>query len=1126
MANQGFNKLDQLSVDDDHRELPLLNVVALGASAGGLEVIQHWFDNIPPDTGAAYVVLQHLAQGHVSMMDHLLSQHTAMPISVVETTRRMKPNHIYLMSPEKKLDIDGHFLVANDRYTDGEPKFDYPINNFFKRMAANNKINGTAVVLSGTGSDGSLGIKSLYESGGLVLVQDPAEAEFNGMPINAISTGVADMVDGVSVLANALVSYLKSSSKVVEVDDTGRPVRQQLEKSRSSLQQIFDLLQSSSGIDFSLYKLASVNRRMEHRMGLKQFTEISDYLEYLKQPGNDELTQLAQSLLIGVTRFFRDPEEYDVLQKQAIESLILDHAEQTGPIRVWCVACSTGEEAYSLAISFAEMMRQLKIQREVKIFATDLNESNILTAMAGYYPEGLMGDMPKSILSRYFDIEVDGRYRVSKIIRKMLVFAKHNILHDPPFSRIDLLTCRNMLIYFTAEGQRQAFQAINFSLRLGGFLFLGKAETVDMENGQYRYLQQPHKIYKKIVDAKTKYFLGLQSGHAAREVKGSEITTYESSSKFVQDSRLFIDSIQQSIAHNLLSSIVEKLFDDSLFPTLIINKHGEIIKAYGDLTPWMKTFKPGEFYNQLHEIFDDISANYIAKAIDSAITLAKPVRVKNIYHSSKDKYYRISIKSSIKYDSFLFIVTFEWQENDIAHPELNNPTKIESDHYIELMKNELKASQSKLKLAEMELNIATQNLKAVNENLVASNDDLQGGNEELQSVNEELYSLNSEHQEKINQLVQLNYDLDNFIKSTNVAAIFLDVSLRIRRYTPAFSKFTNILPIDINRSFLDLKLFLDVENIEAYLSLTLKTGKVHEGSVTLEGNRIILYKIMPYFQQDQRIDGLIILLNEERLLTDAVNEMGALTHEQSWLYEQNKVAGWNYSFEKSTFTFTKESFLGPPAEIGRIDFYQRIPGRYRSEYIDYQEAAIEHGESFELIHAFYDHNGREKLVHSMIFSKADVNGDLIKLFGIVQDVSEIQSRGQLSNHLEVSYDAAFMQNPIPIAIINNKRLIDFCNPAMCQLFGYNNDDMKGLCLRDFRIEDDHERIDRELKEFLTCERFESISYETFLDINKKRFNVFTKTHKMDVFDGMSKNRLLFCMFFPLEVPAMSDNSTT
>lgn len=1067
---------------------------------------------MPANTGASFVIIQHLSPDFRTMMDQLLEKFTDMPILIVEERLEVKPNHIYILSPGKSLLLDGGFLVTKDKTA--VERFGQPINDFFHSMALDDQIRSIAVILSGTGSDGTLGIKSVYASGGLVLVQDPDDAQFDGMPMNAIATGVADLVAEVHVLSTTLSRYLKAS------ENDGMALTDRLEDHHDDMQDIYSLLLEETGIDFSFYKIATISRRLEHRMGLNQINRLSDYIALLKNKDADELWQLKQILLINVTQFFRDMSSYDQLNEKVIEPLLVARKPHD-VIRIWSIGCSTGEEPYSLAIMLHETAQRLKLRRKIKIFSTDVDEKSVNTAMLGLYPESIVSEVPDYYIRNHFSVDAGGMYRIREHIRHMVVFARHDVLKDPPFSNIDLVVCRNMLIYFQPVGQQKTFKAIEFSLRQGGHLFLGKAEAPVSGYENLGCISYSDKIYEKSGQRVTNGNEQYETSTAYSTHKNSVLARYQNTNQI--NKRHSLSPVSEVQSRNvLLLHVTEQLFDQQLAPTVILDLDYGIIKSYGSLSPWMKDFKPGESNTHIRDVFKSSVANYLASAVEKVSEENKTVNYQHI--AEGDVFYTLSVTPLENHHPdfpVVMICSFILEsasdlEKIRSQDAINIPVENATNERMQVLEKELQSTRNNLILSQRELETISAQLQTSNEELMASNEELQGTNEELQSVNEELHTLNSEYQQKINELTSVNNDLDNFMKSTEIAAIFLDQSYRIRRYTQPFSKYINILPVDINRSFLDLKMAFQFNQAEEAFQKTLKSGEPSGGRVKLSEERYAIYKIIPYYGVNKSIDGIVIIINEDPEINAVMHDMKILDS----VYKKNKLVSWEYDLSTKAFIFKKDNELNLPETNKKVDFYRTIPDTDRSKFIDGIENVIESGEDFELTHQLKLPQGETHHFHSMAFSYINKNGDVERVFGLLQDISDQVINNEKIDFLQSRLNATFNFFPFPVSVIAEDLTFTYTNAALQKYSGYTADELTGESVNIIKPEDETKQTFDLLGDLVTGKTETLSAVRKFLHKSGDISDIYVRSTKLP--ETPNQPIALLHVFIPLEKPTVID----
>ena len=819
------------------------HVVRIGASAGGLEALKEFFGNLPDeDTGAAYIVVQHLSPDYKSMMSELLAKHTNLPIFEVSDSIVIEPNAIYLMPSRKNMLITEGKLLLSDQMPDRHPHLSIDV--FLRSLAEDQQHKGIGIVLSGTGTDGTRGIRAMKESGGLVVVQKPDSAKFDGMPMSAYNTGLADMVLPPHEMGKRLVNFMnhpsiKGDVPVISYAST--------EGDSDTLAEIFQLLQKQSSINFSQYKPSTVSRRIERRFGINQLTTLDAYLNLLMKSSR-EVSILSKELLINVTRFFRDDEAFEKLTTLVIHK-VLTSGNGKDPIRLWIAGCSSGEEPYSIAILFDEAKNKYNIGRQVKIFATDVDEDAIAEASAGVYAAEIVQDISNERLANYFEL-VNGAYIVSPKLRQMVVFAQHNMIEDPPFSNINLLSCRNALIYFQQVAQQKVFLSFYFALQQHGFLFLGSSESLGDMSKHYETIDERTRIFQKINSAR----LPLEGLSA---VKNDSART----SPFISSSSSGKYHPAKTVVNNKYNAIMERLIEHYSPDSIVLNDSFDAEHVYGDVTQYTKGLSKGKVSTNIKDMICDDLAIVVSTALyrcekneedvfysDVACTLHGETTfidlavfmVKQSKHQSAPRSY---ILQFIKHEEGEIVkkspksITFDAGE--------------QSKQRIYDLEQELIKKQEHLQVTIEELETTNEELQSANEELMSSNEELQSTNEELQSVNEELYTVNSEYQEKIAQLTEANTDLDSVINSTDIGIIFLDEQLTIRKYTPHATNYINLRAYDIGRPIHHISNELDYSDFLNQIVEVSNKGNTIEKDILTNSGQAALLRIMPYVVNDE-----------------------------------------------------------------------------------------------------------------------------------------------------------------------------------------------------------------------------------------------------------------------------------
>ena len=815
------------------------HVVGIGTSAGGLEALQDFFGNLPSDTGATYIVVQHLSPDYKSMMSELLTKHTDMPIFEVADSIVIEPNAIYLMPPRKNMLITEGKLLLSDQMPDRLPHLSIDV--FLRSLAEDQQHKGIGIILSGTGTDGTRGIRAMKEAGGLVVVQKPDSAKFDGMPTNAYQTGLADMVLTPKEMGKSLVNFMNHPSIKGDLPVSSFTAT---DGDNETIHEIFQLLKKQSSINFAQYKPSTVSRRIERRLGINQLKTLDAYLRLLIDSPR-EVSILSKELLINVTRFFRDDEAFDKLTTVAVHK-VLTSGNGTDPIRLWIAGCSSGEEAYSIAILFDEAKEKYKIDRRVKIFATDVDEDAIAEASTGIYAAEIVQDISKNRLNRYFE-NSGNAYVVSAKLRKMVIFAQHNMIEDPPFSNINLLSCRNALIYFQHPAQQKVFLSFYFALQQHGFLFLGNSESLGEMAVHFETIDERTRIFQKVSAAR----LPLKQPSTLKHNISMPIIS-KNSSNHVRPAATAIN--------NKYNTVMERLIEHYSPDSIVLNDSFDAVHVYGDVTRYTKGLGRGKVSINIK----DMICNDLAIAVSTAL-----------YRSEKnqeDVFYSDVACTLDGESTFIDLAVFMVKQSDhqssprsyilqfIIHEQgdvvRKSPKSITFDggeqslQRIYDLEQELIKKQEHLQVTIEELETTNEELQSANEELMSSNEELQSTNEELQSVNEELYTVNSEYQEKISQLTEANMDLDNVINSTDIGIIFLDENLTIRKYTPHSANYINLRTSDIGRPIHHISHELDYSDFLTQIGNVSTKGDIVEQDILTRSGEAALLRMAPYTVND------------------------------------------------------------------------------------------------------------------------------------------------------------------------------------------------------------------------------------------------------------------------------------
>lgn len=789
-------------------------VVGIGASAGGLEALERFFDHVEAETTMAFVVVQHLSPDFKSVMDELLRRHTELPIHLVEEAMPVEAGHVYLIPPKKEMIISGGKLHLSER--DRQQELSLPIDVFFRSLAQDCGARAIAIVLSGGGSDGSRGVRAVYDAGGLVVVQDTESAQFNGMPKTARDAGVAHWVLRPDEMPRVIAEHASNvhSKPATAIEPSG-------------YDGVYQMLQAEFGIDFTHYKPSTVTRRIERRLKLARMSDLDSYIARLRAE-HDELDVLYRDLLIGVTRFFRNEEAFAMLEEKILPELAANKRKGE-PLRVWVAGCATGEEAYTLAILLHELTQRHE-GLQVKIFATDVHRGSLEIAARGIYNEESVANVSTERLDRYF-WRHGKNYQIVPDLRQMIVFAPHDVIRDAPFTRVDLVTCRNLLIYLQPPAQQKVINLFHFALNRGGVLFLGPSETLGPSAGDFETVDRHWHLYRKFSDVRMPVDPHFRPSRPVLTPRTMAVT---------------------SPAAGLLGTY-DKLLEEFMPPSLLVSERGEVVHVFGGASKFL-TLRDGRPALDIRDVLDDELKVIVVGGIQRALKSDDAIVFRDV---REHKITIRRVRSSTTGGTHL-LVSFEAETGPAslrAEKEVDI-RQVRSDQ-IGQLENELSVTKENLQAAIEELETSNEELQAANEELLASNEELQSTNEELQSVNEELYTVNAEYQRKITELTELTNDMDNLLSSTDIGTIFLDRNLKIRRFTPQIAEAFNLLPQDVGRPIATFAHNIEHPNLTADLNGVLLSGGPIEKEIRDLAGRSLYLRILPY-RAKGTIDGVVL----------------------------------------------------------------------------------------------------------------------------------------------------------------------------------------------------------------------------------------------------------------------------
>ncbi|HEX3481672.1 MAG TPA: chemotaxis protein CheB [Kofleriaceae bacterium] len=948
-------------------------IVGIGASAGGLEALEQLFDALPADTGMAFVVVQHLSPDFRSLMDELISRHSEMPVVIAEDNLAVLANHIYVMPPRKQMIIrDRHLML-----TDKEPQaFTLPIDTFFRSLAQDLGDKAVAIVLSGSGSDGSRGVVEIKRVGGLVLAETAASAKFDSMPLSAAATGVVDHSYAPRDLARVLCGLPPRD----ESPDTA------MLSDDPAMDSLLRHLRDHFGIDFSLYKTTTVGRRIQRRADLLRAQSLDAYVEQVRADP-EELNALYQDLLIGVTQFFRDPEAFERLESEVIPELI-DKLPAEEELRVWVAGCATGEEAYSLAMLFCEAFAARNRPVRLKLLATDVHQASLEHAGAGIYGEEQLQFVSPRRLERFFTKRSIG-YQVSHDLRQLIVFARHNVTKDAPFTKMHFISCRNMLIYFQPQPQRTVMSLFHFGLAPGGVLFLGASETPGTLADEFVSIDDHWKIYRKRRDVQllSQIRMPLHRQMPRRPA--------------------LIDIPRPHGPDPLIIETYDQLLDRYMPPGFLIDEDYALVDSFAGAEKLLKMRRRRPSSNLLDLLDDELRA-VVSGAIQRAVRERTAVAYSGVRLPGSEP--GAAERCTLTAEPLVHprtatrhvLVTFQpTPEPGSTVGTPHEPPRAEpmpvsqaSREHVSTLETELAYTRETLQATIEELETSNEEMQATNEELIASNEELQSTNEELHSVNEELYTVNAEYQQKIMELKELNTDLAHLLEGTDVGTVFLDRELRIRRFTARIASVFRFQPYDIGRRISDFshnierpQLMDDIERVRA-------TGAVIEDEVRDSGSVPYFLRVLPYrigHQSDEDaepapIDGVVLTLTDLSALDRArahVARLSAIVESSEDAIIGNTLAG-----RITTWNRGAERLFGYPADQA-LDRDLRMLTADRSELeLDRAFDRIRRGETIEHVQWLARHRSGAAVEISTTLSPIhDRNGAIVGVSAIGRDIS-------------------------------------------------------------------------------------------------------------------------------------------
>lgn len=829
-----------------------LRIVGMGGSAGGLEAFEEFFGNMPSDSGLAFVIVSHLDPTHKGIMPELLQRITPMKVLQVRDGMKVQPNHVYVIPPNRDISImHGTLQLLKPAMPRG---LRMPIDFFFKHLADDQGEMGIGIILSGMGTDGTLGLKAIKEKLGVAMVQDLNSAKYTGMPESAINSGLADYVGPANELPAALLRYVNQFSKAIK----SLPLVDKKAPGAGAMQKIFALIRAQTGNDFSLYKKSTIRRRIERRLSVHQINNINQYVRYL-QENPHEIDLLFKELLIGVTSFYREPEAFESLKEKVVIPM-LKSKKPGDPVRVWVVGCSTGEEAYSIAMILRECIQDLKLKDgfKIQIYATDIDKEAVEVARQGTYPAEIAANVSPERLQRFFVKEED-RYRIRNEIRETMVFALQNVLVDPPFTKLDILSCRNLLIYLTGDLQKKLLPLFHYALNPGGFLFLGSSESIGGFTDLFSSQDSKWRLYER------------------REIP----LAHKGLVEFPISPSPYEVRLKGSAAKKYIETDIEKeaqkiIFETVVPPVVLINEKGDILyltrRTGKYLEPPVGKANVNIYAMAREGLRAELGIAIRKSLTDKARTVMKGVRVKT-NGSEQEINLTITPFDEPEVMHGLLMVQFEDVEapSDDGQPSRRKRSRSvsgleavnsELEKELQYTKEHLQTVIEEMETSQEELKSANEELQSTNEELQSTNEEIITSKEEMQSLNEELTTLNAELQSKNEELSETNNDMKNLLDSMEVPTIFLDNSLKIKRFTPHITKIVSLIQGDVGRPITNIVSNLKYEGLVDDVNGVLKTLVFKETQVQTRDGSWYLMRIVPYRTTENIIDGVVIMFSD------------------------------------------------------------------------------------------------------------------------------------------------------------------------------------------------------------------------------------------------------------------------
>jgi len=973
-------------------------IVGMGTSAGGLEALEIFFRNCPSDTGLAFIIVQHLSPDYKSLMPELLSRHTKMEVREAKDKQEVKSDHIYLIPGSKNLTISKGKIHLIDRPPSATLNFSIDI--FFNSLAIEQKDRAIGIILSGTGSDGTKGGRSIKEVGGTMFIQNPEDARFDGMPRSAINGGLADFILAASEMADELTQFISHPqfAKTITGVDLG--------KNLASMDRVLKILKNHTNYDFFSYKKPTLLRRTAKRMNITKCDSVESYIDFLYD-NPDEKHILVDEFLIGVTKFFRDSAAYRIMRDQVIPDIVEEKRSKNQPIKIWVVACSTGEEAYSLAILFDEYISKKKYKIQYKIFATDIDGKSVDIATKGQYPENIATDISPDHLATYFTRK-EGKYQIQPTIRKNIIFSKHDVLQHPPFNKMDLISCRNMLIYIDNTVQNKILASLHYALNKNGYLFMGSSESLGVLNKNFNDVSSKWKIYRNILPTK---LINIKSNAWRVDNKMPGMVRRSRQAVNIEDKA--IKAVNQDLMLEMEAACV------------CVDEHFEVLYTSGKFKNYMSIPDSGFTNNLLKLLPEELVIPVTVAVRKLSKNESEPIqRDVQVLKGKMVRKLRLIMKvlplDGNNYRSFLITIIEKTQRTltEKEEEKYEQSTTTLNHAEVEELRDALNETRENLQASIEELETSNEEMQATNEELLASNEELQSTNEELQSLNEELHTVNAELQEKNVQLLEANSDIENLMVNTNIATIFLDRDFNIRKFTPAIKEHFQLLNSDMGRSIDHFSGTIRGEDLVKYAKGVLKKLTPFRLEFKNDEGIWFMLQIFPYQTQSNLIAGVVVNFININELKETINEKARLNQYIAHLTQNSPVAIYVYDTKKQQTVFTTKSLwetagyskaeaanMQPdllssiihPDDYTRVmDYYQRIVLNIEGKEATTLEYRIIHHKTRKFIWVRTTDKVHTRGAKNQVSSILGVSQEITAIKGMEQEILINQKRAKLA----------------------------------------------------------------------------------------------------------------------------------